>query len=66
MRMAIFQASDQEEESDYEMDMVFHENGIISDMTIEYDDFTVKQKLVSLEKLPAIACEALVDAPKKP
>ena len=66
MRMAIFQASDQEEESDYEMDMVFHENGIISDMTIEYDDFTVKQKLVSLEKLPATACEAPVDAAKKP
>jgi hypothetical protein len=48
------------------MGMVFHENGIISDMTIEYDDFTVKQKLVSLEKLPAAACAAPVDAPKKP
>lgn len=66
MRMAIFQAAEQEEESDYEMDMVFHENGIISDMTIEYDDFTVKQKLVSLEKLPGTACAAPVDTPKKP
>ena len=66
MRMAIFQPKDQEEESDYEMQMIFHENGIISDMTIEYDDFTVTQKLVSLEKLPADTCAPHVDAPKKP
>ena len=66
MRMAVFQADDQEEESDYEMEMVFHENGIISDMVIEYDDFTVKQRLVSLEKLPNDACAPHVDAPKKP
>lgn len=66
MRMAIFQAADPEEESDYEMEMVFHQNGIISDMTIEYDDFTVRQKLVSLEKLPATACAAPADTPKKP
>jgi len=67
MRMAVFPAKDQEEESDYEMQMVFHENGIISDMIIEYDDFSVKQKLISLEKITADPCGApSKDAPKKP
>lgn len=66
MRMAVFQSASDEEESDYEMDMVFHDNGIISDMTIEYDDFSVTQKLVSLEKLPADACAPPPSAPKKP
>jgi hypothetical protein len=66
VRMAVFQHAAQEEESDYEMDMVFHENGIISDMTIEYDDFSVTQKLVSLEKITADACAPAVDTPKKP
>lgn len=66
MRMAVFQSASDEEESDYEMDMVFHDNGIISDMTIEYDDFSVTQKLVSLEKLPADACATPVSMPKKP
>jgi hypothetical protein len=58
VRMAVFPVKDQEEESDYEMSLVFHENGIISDMLIEYDDFSVKQKLVSLEKIPAESCES--------
>lgn len=66
IRMAVFPADDQEEESDYEMGMVFHENGIISDMSIEYDDFTVSQKLVALEKIPAESCGAELSVPKKP
>lgn len=66
VRMAVFKHDAQEEESDYEMSMVFHENGIISDMTIEYDDFSVRQKLLSLEKLPADGCAPSVDTPKKP
>lgn len=56
VRMAVFPEKDQEEESDYEMSMVFHQNGIISDMLIEYDDFSVTQKLISLEKIPADSC----------
>lgn len=66
VRMAVFPLKDKEEESDYEMSMNFHENGIISDMLIEYDDFSVKQKLVALEKLPAESCGPDVAAPKKP
>lgn len=67
VRMAVFPVKDQEEESDYEMSMLFHENGIISDMLIEYDDFSVKQTLVALEKLPADNCAAgEIEIPKKP
>jgi len=43
-------------EADYEMDVIFHENGIISDMFIEYKDFSVTQKLVALEKIKKENC----------
>ncbi len=54
VRMAVFPLLTDEELSDYEMSMVFHENGVISDMLIEYDDFSVTQKLVALDKLENI------------
>jgi len=53
-RMAVFPVENPEASSDYEMNMVFHENGVISDMLIEYDDFSVTQKLVALEKAPSL------------
>ena len=56
VRMAVFPTQNEEESSDYEMSMIFHENGIISDMLIEYDDFSVTQKLVALEKLEGEQC----------
>lgn len=58
VRMAVFPEMKDEAVSDYEMSMVFHENGVISDMLIEYDNFSVTQKLVALEKLKAPRCEA--------
>lgn len=66
VRMAVFNDAQKEEESDYEMDMVFHENGVISGMEIEYDDFSVKQTLVSLEELPADSCASNTSLPVKP
>lgn len=66
VRMAVFPEKEQEEESDYEMNLSFHENGIISDMLIEYDDFSVRQKLVSLQAIPADSCDPGVPIPKKP
>ncbi len=51
VRLAYFPLSREEASSDYEMDLVFHDNGVISDMFIEYDDFSVTQKLVALEKM---------------
>lgn len=51
VRLAFFPLHENETSSDYEMDLVFHDNGVISDMLIEYDDFTVSQTLKALEKL---------------
>lgn len=56
VRMAFFPTLNPEAQSDYELTMNFHENGVISDMIIEYGDFSVSQKLVALEKLPADSC----------
>jgi len=66
VRMAVFPVKEQEEVSDYEMTLVFHQNGVISDMTIDYDDFSVRQKLVSLEKIAAHSCESEADLKKLP
>ncbi|PZP57036.1 MAG: DUF1849 domain-containing protein [Micavibrio aeruginosavorus] len=57
VRMAFFPTNATEPSSDYELSMVFHENGIISDMMIEYADFTVRQKLVALEKVTPESCK---------
>ena len=58
VRMAVFPVKDREEESDYEMTMSFHENGVISDMLIDYDDFSVKQKLIALQKIDILDGES--------
>ncbi len=57
VRMAVFPVLNEEASSDYEMSMIFHENGVISDMLIDYDDFSVAQKLVALEKVEAEGCD---------
>lgn len=49
VRLAFFPLKAHEAQSDYEMDLAFHKNSLISDMIIEYDDFSVSQKLVALE-----------------
>lgn len=51
VRLAFFPLKDQSSSSDYEMSLVFHDNSVISDMLIDYDDFSVHQKLVALEKI---------------
>ncbi|MBI2234546.1 MAG: cell envelope integrity EipB family protein [Micavibrio aeruginosavorus] len=56
MRLAFFPLSSAESEADYEMDIVLHDNGVISDMVVDYKDFSVTQKLVALEALPAVPC----------
>ncbi|MEM9468991.1 MAG: DUF1849 family protein [Pseudomonadota bacterium] len=60
-RMAVFPVGDDGALSDYEMSLVFHENGLISDMTIDYDDFSVSQRLVALEKLDENFCVAAAE-----
>jgi len=51
VRLAFFPLQNPESTSDYEMELVFHENSLISDMTIEYDDFSVSQKLIAVEPM---------------
>lgn len=49
VRLAFFPMNDPASTPDYEMSLVMHENSVISGMTIEYDEFTINQKLVALE-----------------
>lgn len=51
MRSAFFVLSTPQETADYEMSMIFHDNGVISDMEVEYGDFSIVQRLVAIEKL---------------
>lgn len=57
VRLAFFPLNDPSAIADYEMTLVFHDNGIISDMFIEYDDFSVTQTLVALEPLES-SCDS--------
>lgn len=56
VRMAFFPLLEPNADAEYEMDVVFHDNGIISDMFVEYRDFSVTQKLTAIEKLPSPNC----------
>jgi hypothetical protein len=51
VRLAFFPVKDESETSDYEMNINLHENGVVSDMNIEYDDFSISQKLLALEPM---------------
>jgi hypothetical protein len=57
IHLAFFPADQRETLATYEMDMLMHENGIISDMVVEYDHFTVRQRLKALEKLESLCHE---------
>lgn len=65
LRMAFFPLSASESNADYEMSAIFHDNGVISDMTVEYKDFTVHQSLKALQKLDVEACGAAAAGGKK-
>lgn len=65
IRLAFFPLARVEPDSDYEMSIVLHENGIISDMYVEYKDFSVTQKLVGLESVKAEGCTADGPADKR-
>jgi len=56
IRMAVFPVESENAVSDYEMSIVFHSNGVISDMEVDYDDFSVSQQLIALEKIVPISC----------
>lgn len=60
MRLAVFPQGEDESQplSDYEMTMNLLENGVIKDMTVDYHNFSVTQKLVAVEPLTEDKCGA--------
>ena len=56
IHMAFFPVLKPNPDSDYEMDAVLQANGIISDMRVDYRDFSIVQKLAGLEALPPESC----------
>ncbi len=56
IRLAFFPLNKPDSDADYEMSIVFHENGVISSLLIEYRDFSVKQELIALEPLEVKSC----------
>lgn len=58
MRLAVFPTTGDESQpiSDYEMTMNLLENGVIKDMTVDYHNFSVTQKLVAIEPLKEDKC----------
>lgn len=59
LRLAFFPSSDEDNptgSAEYEMDLIAHDNGVISDISIEYPDFTVHQALTAVEKLEIPDC----------
>ncbi len=46
----------EEAEPDYEMTAVMHENGVVSSLEIDYQDFSIKGELEAIESLPAPKC----------
>ncbi|HEY8189326.1 MAG TPA: DUF1849 family protein [Micavibrio sp.] len=62
VRLAFFPLLGGETESDYEMNAIFHDNGVISDMVVDYKDFSVTQKLVALEEIKPETCDTPIPA----
>ena len=57
IRMAVFPLKNDEESTpSYEMDLIMHDNGVVSYAQVVYKTFRVEQKLTALEKLPAKGC----------
>lgn len=60
LRLAFFPLDEQDNptgSSEYEMDLIAHDNGVISDISIEYPDFTVHQALTAVEQLDKPTCK---------
>lgn len=52
VRLAFFKADSQDAEPQYEMSAILHQNGVISDVVIDYPAFTIHQELTAIEALP--------------
>jgi len=57
VRMAVFPMTDEKEMSpSYEMDVILHDNGVVSYSLVDYKSFKVQQTLLALDKLPGKKC----------
>jgi hypothetical protein len=57
VRMAVFPLKTSDDMTpSYEMDMILHDNGVVSWSLVDYKSFRVEQKLLALEKLPPKKC----------
>jgi hypothetical protein len=56
MKLAFFPRASAVATPEYELSMTLHENGVISRMMIDYQDFTVEQNLRALQTVPADKC----------
>lgn len=57
IRMAVFTLKDEGESTpDYEMEIILHDNGVISHAVVDYKTFVIEQNLTALEKLPSKKC----------
>jgi hypothetical protein len=57
VRLAFFPLNSEESTAEYEMNMLVHENGVISDMRVDYHDFSVTQTVTALQKKPEQTCQ---------
>jgi len=57
VRLAFYNLKAQEEVPSYEMNIILHDNGVISKLDIDYQKFSVKQRLAALEPLEVKKCE---------
>lgn len=56
IRMAFFPESSKDESPDYELSMRLMDNGVSSEMTIDYGDYVIKAKLKEIQALPKPTC----------
>lgn len=57
LRMAVFLLKEMNDMSPaYEMEMILHDNGVVSSALIDYKSFKIQQDLIALEPLPDKKC----------
>ncbi|MFP4314206.1 MAG: EipB family protein [Alphaproteobacteria bacterium] len=62
VQLAFFPMTSETAAADYEMKLTFHENGVISQMFVDYGDFSVSQNLIALEAVPQNGCMDLKES----
>ncbi len=55
--LAFYESANDNPIPDHEVDFLIHPNGVVSDMTLTYDDFTLRAELIELSEMPGPACD---------